>query len=480
MIRKILIAVMAYGGDIPVAQMASIEQSVKLMAAEGWDAGISFQHGDENLPRARNAVASDFLASDCTDLVMIDADTVVSPEGLIDLLKIDTDVVGAPYRSRSDPLKWTSIRWLREDIRLDERGLIEVEGMGTGLLRVTRRALEMLWGSRPLFEFKIVDGNIWGEDLVFCQKWRALGGKCYLAPNIRTAHIGTKDYMGHLASWLATQPTDMRFDDAAAGTSTMVKNHLSKEKQRVFIAIPTYGGQLTVPTFLSIVRTIEELHKAGLLVHVECLSGDADLARCRNVLLGRFLQSSATDMLCIDADVSWGEGAALRLLSHNVDVVCGIYRMKVEDELYPVHWPQQRRMWTDPATNMPLLEADMVPAGFMRLSRKCVETLADASEKGWVTDKVFPDLKYPWIYDFVYDGKERRSEDYTFCRKWQAEGGTVWVDPMIPLDHTGIKTFQGNLMTYLAKEIAPSFTDMARKAMVDGNFLPTAAANSSR
>jgi hypothetical protein len=37
------------------------------------------------------------------------------------------------------------------------------------------------------------------------------------------------------------------------------------------------------------------------------------------------------------------------------------------------------------------------------------------------------------------------SEDFTFCRRWTALGGEIWVDGESRLTHTGTIPFQGNL-----------------------------------
>ena len=72
----------------------------------------------------------------------------------------------------------------------------------------------------------------------------------------------------------------------------------------------------------------------------------------------------------------------------------------------------------------------------------------------------YPELKYnndlntgPELQEFFYamfdtmlDPTDKRylSEDYTFCRRWQAIGGDIWLDPSISLNHYGSYNFQGN------------------------------------
>ncbi len=154
-------------------------------------------------------------------------------------------------------------------------------------------------------------------------------------------------------------------------------------------------------------------------------------------------------------------------MRHNVEFVAGAYRMKVDKEIYPVHWPQQKRLFVDEETKLPLLEADLVPGGFWRLSRSGVEALAASlPDDRWIANDVaYPGLRYPWLFEFAFDGRVRRSEDFTFCRKWQDLGGKIFVDPVINLDHTGPKTFPGNLVAALGREVEAHLagTDLATR-----------------
>jgi hypothetical protein len=78
--------------------------------------------------------------------------------------------------------------------------------------------------------------------------------------------------------------------------------------------------------------------------------------------------------------------------------------------------------------------------GFMRVQRSALTKLIDAH----------PEVKYHkegggdrWaIFDCIIHEGRYLSEDYTFCRRWQALGGEVWVDYTSPnLGHQGSYTF---------------------------------------
>jgi hypothetical protein len=61
-------------------------------------------------------------------------------------------------------------------------------------------------------------------------------------------------------------------------------------------------------------------------------------------------------------------------------------------------------------------------------------------------DQKFEPFMYA-LFDTMIDPDSRRylSEDYTFCRLWQNNGGTIYLDPRTALSHVGHYTFRGNI-----------------------------------
>jgi hypothetical protein len=242
--------------------------------------------------------------------------------------------------------------------------------------------------------------------------------------------------------------------------------------KKLFVALPSHDSKVNVPTLLSLLTSQAEIIELGWTMHVECIGGDSDIARARNALVGKFLASDCTDLVFVDADISWGPGALVRLVSPVVDFVAGVYRLRTDDLLhYPVQWTDPKCIIVDEVTSHPLLRAHFVPGGFWRLSRHMLEVMAKTV--GQSTDLSQPDVSYPFLFDWTWEDGKRRSEDYTFCARWRELGGGIWVDPAICLDHTGMKLFQGNLLAHLAKETADAqaaqdtggLTDRVKRAL---------------
>lgn len=207
--QKVLLATTAY--DSPEASYTfSIARSREALSAAGIQSGYYLLQGNCHVDDARNAVVRDFLESDCTELVFLDADVSWEPDALVELCRIDRDLVGGvyPYRRESDE-ETMPIRHLPE-IKVDGE-LIEVEGLPTGFMKIKRHVLESMAATakhylkddgKPhpvLFERDYFGGGRRGGDIRFCMVWRDMGGKAYAAPELRLGHCGRmvlKDSLG--------------------------------------------------------------------------------------------------------------------------------------------------------------------------------------------------------------------------------------------------------------------------------------------
>lgn len=198
----------------------------------------------------------------------------------------------------------------------------------------------------------------------------------------------------------------------------------------------------------SIIADMLALADRGDKVTIFDESGNAMIGDCRGLIVARFLESDATDLVFIDSDVSWEAGALLKLVDHPVDFVAGIYPQRRDPINYCVQWVQERaELWADPETG--LLEVAGVPAGFMRLSRSMLEQMVDHYSDTAFYCAEAPNQTVHALFDPYRIGKLKFGEDYSFCKRWRDIGGRVWVDPEIRLGHCGFKTFTGSLGDWL-------------------------------
>lgn len=212
----------------------------------------------------------------------------------------------------------------------------------------------------------------------------------------------------------------------------------------VLFGLPCYGG-LHPATAQGLLDTQRVFAEHGLTFNYMFLSNESLIPRGRNGIANFFLQQSGCDRLFfIDADIGFDGQQVLRLLAHDHDVVAGAYRKKRLNEVaFAVNWlpDANGQVQADQVTGA--IEARHLATGFMCIKRRCLETMAAA----------FPHLIYRDLqgkagdpprfghgfFDLYTDPVtlEPLSEDYAFCNRWRALGGSVWCDPGLILEHYG-------------------------------------------
>lgn len=208
--RKICLATTAYESPA-YAYTFSIQKTREVMHKHGFPTSYMLLSGNCHVDDARNYIVNEFISSDCTDLVFLDADVAWEPESLVRLCKHDADIVGGVYPFRSDSQKAVEnmpVIMYPGQVEPEENGLIEVAGLPTGFMRIRRHVIETLVSEANqypkrhertlipiLFERSFIPGDDpkiggrLGGDLNFCKKWITHGGKVWADPEIRLGHV---------------------------------------------------------------------------------------------------------------------------------------------------------------------------------------------------------------------------------------------------------------------------------------------------
>jgi hypothetical protein len=225
---------------------------------------------------------------------------------------------------------------------------------------------------------------------------------------------------------------------------------MKRKPRNIIIALPAYTGLVHCGTMRSLLYDVAALMNAGHHVRVVEEVGNADIARCRSMIVAKFLsQPQATHLVMIDTDVCWEHGGLVRLVEAGVDFVAGAYPMRVGDGTQFHMRMLPREVHTaDPKTG--LVEVEAVPAGFMCLSRSMLERMRDRHPETKFSFRECPggvawDL-FEAYWETDADGlRHKYGEDYSFCKRWRDMGGQVWVDPSISMGHLGTKIWKGRL-----------------------------------
>jgi len=208
--RKLFIAIPAYDGKVSIKLAYTIAQLMPMALRVGVSVRLGHVSGCSIITMARNMLVDQFLQSDCTDLLFIDADVIAEPDHILRLMAQsgDKDITAGAYpRRRKDKMFFM-------DLHYDDEGNLEFEGsmmrvnrVGTGFMLVRRGVIEALAERADtylgqdgvgkvanIFEFKLKDGMFVGEDYAFCDAARALGYKVWLDVEISLPHVGTEEF----------------------------------------------------------------------------------------------------------------------------------------------------------------------------------------------------------------------------------------------------------------------------------------------
>lgn len=155
---------------------------------------------------------------------------------------------------------------------------------------------------------------------------------------------------------------------------------------RVHVATPAYDGKVDADYASSMLMAGQLCTTNMIEVSAAVLGNGAFIEIARNVLVKEFLESEDlkdfTHFMFIDSDLWFEPRAMAGLVRSGLDVTCGVYRRRQEEESYPIRWipmpkddPREPdRIWMDPQ-GLGWIAADRVPTGFLCIRRHVLEEM---------------------------------------------------------------------------------------------------------
>ena len=224
------------------------------------------------------------------------------------------------------------------------------------------------------------------------------------------------------------------------------------KKQNIFFATPCYGGMITDQYFLSMFKTTQALSQVPCSFRLTTLRNESLVTRARNILTAMFLDSDASHLFFLDADIEWEPDAILRAISADKDIVASAYPKKALPIQYALNFK-----FIDPVNKRIRFENGLVEVldastGFFCIKRQVFERMMlEYPELHYKNDSNIDEKIAKYCYAFFdthIDEEDRRylSEDYRFCRLWQKLGGEIWLDPNTKLNHKANISSCGNIM----------------------------------
>ena len=240
---KLFVATPMYGGMCTGMYASAIMQSVGVMGANRIQMYYSFMMNESLITRARNSMAYDFLASDATHLMFIDADIGFNPNDIPRMVVADKDIICGIYPKKE--INWVEVtnavkRGVPPDQLSQHTGAfvlnlphgetsktgsinepIEIANGGTGFMLIKRKVFEDLASKVPSYtndmyhavdtvrEVKVIkeffatsideeSNRLLSEDYHFCKIAREAGFKVWCAPWAVFNHTGSYNFSGQL------------------------------------------------------------------------------------------------------------------------------------------------------------------------------------------------------------------------------------------------------------------------------------------
>lgn len=278
----VFLATPAYCG-LSASYTHAIFNSAKALAREDIACELAIFAENCHVDDGRNTLVRDFLESSCDMLIFLDADLRWNLEDLIRLINYEQDVVAGIY-----PLKQKEdnypVRFLPGEIWADNSGLIEVEAVPTGFLKIRRNVLEKLAKDAPgfsgktdnpnkrkiplIFERTLEGSTRWGGDYTFCRKWRETGGKIYIDPEMNFAHEGMGEWTGSLGNHLRNK--NGLTDEYIRGILAKISNGEEDSEDLLNLCSSWNNDWSVTPDFLAAMIMLARENEGTIL---ECGSG---------------------------------------------------------------------------------------------------------------------------------------------------------------------------------------------------------------
>jgi len=262
--NKIFFATPCYGGNASGLFTKATNDLATLCAKYGIELRFYYLFNESLIQRARNYCVDEFLRSDCTHMVFVDADIGFDPKDVLSLLTIQTsdpdkyNVVAGPYAKKT--IAWEKVKQAVEQgkaenpfhlehyaadyvfnvandvtsFKIDEP--VEVSETGTGFMLIPRETFVKYKEAYPEYlytpdhtrtehfdgtnqimayfhcEIDPESNRYLSEDYFFCRKVRNLGMKVWLCPWMQMTHVGSYQYRGSMSAIasLGASPTSSK------------------------------------------------------------------------------------------------------------------------------------------------------------------------------------------------------------------------------------------------------------------------------
>jgi hypothetical protein len=233
--KSIFVATPMYGGMCTGPYTFSMIVLRGVLGENNIPMHYGFMMNEALIQRARNNMVHQFLRTDATHMMFIDADIRFNAHDVLTMLEADKDIICGLYPLKEidwrrvhqaanngvsyDQLKDHSTNVVANLLNGEAQAQVELDkpfevmDAGTGFMLIKREVFETLKKTVPTYinNARDLSGNVepnavihnffdtsihpqlgvlLSEDYHFCKLWRDAGGKIFIAPWVRLGHMG--------------------------------------------------------------------------------------------------------------------------------------------------------------------------------------------------------------------------------------------------------------------------------------------------
>ena len=245
----------------------------------------------------------------------------------------------------------------------------------------------------------------------------------------------------------------------------------AQQPVKLFVATPMYGGMCTGMYASAVMQLAGACNQNGIMMYYSFMMNESLITRARNSMAYDFMESDASYLMFIDADINFNPNDIPLMVRADKDIICGLYPKKeinwveVEAAVKRGVTPQELSKHTGAfVVNLPHgtetttgnintpMEIANGGTGFMLIKRKVFEELAD-KVPSYTTDmyhavdtvRKVKIIKEYFATSIDEESNRLLSEDYHFCKIAREAGFKVYAAPWAAFGHTGTYTFSGQL-----------------------------------
>ena len=286
--NRIMVCTPMYGGMCSGMYAKACCDLATLSTKYQMDLKYFYLFNESLIPRARNYLVDEFMRSEYTHLMFIDADIHFDPNDVLALAALDKDIIGGPYPKKC--IAWEKVRnavdtgLADEDPNILEQYTgdyvfnpventhqikvsepVEVLEIGTGFMMITRKVFDDFREAFPQFTYRpdhnrsehfagdrmihayfdtVIDSKAYlgdisdnserylSEDYFFCQFVRRLGYQIFLCPWMKLGHMGSYVFSGSMQSLANLEFASHGADPARVSNHEKRKRNKGKRKRK--------------------------------------------------------------------------------------------------------------------------------------------------------------------------------------------------------------------------------------------------------